>query len=170
MKQIKSDYIINENSLALLPARQIEFESIVIETDQIIKVRKTQLELIDETCHIECCTYEGRRNAVIHHTNFKRKVPIPINIQKGIYFFPTHSPSDINNKWISYQHIYKIKESSCPSKSNIIFNNGLKLSVKVPYEVLDRQMQRTFECMYRIKRVRNDKPNPQIKVFSHPFN
>ena len=170
MKQIKSNYIINENSLALLPARQIEFETIVIETDQIIKVRKTQLELIEAACHIECCTYDGRRNAVIHHTNFKRKVPIPTNIQKGIYFFPTHSPLDINNKWISYQHINTIIEGSCPTKSYIIFNNGLKLSVNIPYDILDRQMQRTFECMYRLKRVRNDEPSSQIKVFSYPFD
>src|SRR5690625_7827007 len=105
-------YRINENTLALLPAKQIDFETIVIETDQIIKVRKTSLELIEAACYNEWSTYEGRRQAVIHHTNFKRKVPIPINIKKGIYFFPTHSPTSIHNKWISFQHIDQIKERS----------------------------------------------------------
>lgn len=153
---IRDDYLINENTLALLPVKQIDFDTNVIETAQKIKVRKTPLELIKAACYSEWVTYEGRRQAVIHHTSFKRKVPIPINIRKGIYFFPTHSPTSIYNTWISYHHIDKIKTNSCnQTKAMIIFCNGLKLSVNISYHILDKQMKRTFECMYRMKRTLN---------------
>lgn len=150
---ILEDYIINENTQALLPARQIDFDTIVIEKGRKIKVRKTSLELIKAACYNEWSTYEGRRQAVIHHTNFKRKVPIPINIRKGNYFFPTHSPTSIYNKWFSYQHINEIiKHPSKLTKTIITFYNGMELCVNIPFNVLDKQMQRTFECIYRMKR------------------
>lgn len=150
---IIDNYLINENTLALLPAEQIDFDINVLETAQIIKVRKTSLELINAACYTEWSTYEGRRQAVIHHTRFKRKIPIPINIKKGIYFFPTHSPTSIHNKWISYKQIDKITEDPCnPIKAIIIFRNGTKLSVNISYHILDKQMQRTFECIYRMER------------------
>ena len=150
---IMENYSINENTLALLPAKQIDFDTIVIEKDRKIKVRKTSLELIKAACYNEWSTYEGRRQAVIHHTNFKRKVPIPINIRNGNYFFPTHSPTSIYNKWFSYLHIDEInKHPSNPTKTIITFYNGIELCVNIPYHLLDKQMQRTFECMYRMKR------------------
>ncbi len=150
---ILEDYIINENTQALLPARQIDFDTIVIEKGRKIKVRKTSLELIKAACYNDWSTYDGKRQAVIHHTNFKRKVPIPINIRNGNYFFPTHSPTSIYNKWFSYKHIYEImKHPNKLTKTIITFYNDMELCVNIPFNVLDKQMQRTFECMYRMKR------------------
>lgn len=147
------NYLINENTLALLPAKQMDFDIKVLETARKLKVRKTSLDLIKAACYTEWSTYEGRRQAVIHHTRFKRKIPIPINIKKGILLFPTHSPTSIHNKWISYKHIDNIIESTCdPTKATIIFRNGIKLPVNISYHILDKQMQKTFECIYRMKR------------------
>src|SRR5699024_7047556 len=116
-----------------------EYETIVIETDRMILIKKTPIELIETACQNEWSTYEGRRKAVIHHTKFKRKVPIPINIEKEMYFFPTLAPTNIHNIWIAYRHIQDIKQhQSNPAKSTIIFVNGVKLSVDISYHMLDQ--------------------------------
>lgn len=73
------------------------------------------------------------------------------------YFFPTHSPTSIYNKWFSYQHIASIKESTThPTKTIITFNNGTEICVNVSPHIVDKQMQRTFECIYRMRRGREE--------------
>jgi competence protein ComK len=119
--QIKSNYIIHENTLALIPAKQPTYDTIVMETHQKLKVRKTPLQLIKAACYHNWSTYEGRRQAVIHHTNFRKKIPIPINTTKAIYFFPTQSPTNYENHWLSYRHIEKIKKCATnPNKTIIV--------------------------------------------------
>jgi len=153
MSQIKARYAINENTIALLPAKQIAFDTLVIETNQIVKVRKTPLEIIKAACINTWCTYEGRRQAVMHHTNFKKKIPIPIDIHEGIYLFPTHSTTNIQNRWIAFQHIKTIqKNRNDQTKTDIIFYNEVKIPINVSFHIVNKQMQRTFECKYRMER------------------
>jgi competence protein ComK len=148
--QITSNYRINENTLALLPAKKLEYGTTVIEMYRNVRVRKTPLQLIKATCYDHWCTYEGRRHAVIHHTKFKKKVPIPINTAKGIYFFPTHSTKSHENHWLSHQHIVEIATcTTYPENTLVEFENGVKVSLNVSVYVLKKQMQRTFECMYK---------------------
>src|SRR5699024_12209027 len=91
MKQIESKYIINKETVAILPAKQIEYHAVVTEGNQTVFVRQTPLELVKAACLANWCTYEGRRQAVMHHTGFKQKVPIPISINHEIFAFPTHA-------------------------------------------------------------------------------
>jgi len=152
MKKIQIHYTITEKTLALIPAFQIEYDTIVFEMDQILHIKKSPLELIKTACLDHWCNYEGRRQAVIHHTGFKQKTPIPINIYKEICFFPTHSPKNINNKWISFKHIIKyIIVSHNPTKTKVIFSNGMQLELNISKHIIKNQIQRAFECMYRMK-------------------
>lgn len=72
--------MINEQTVALLPAKQIEYDTIVLEHEKKYHVRQTPFHIIKAACCNNWCTYEGRRKAVIYHTNFKQKTPIPINL------------------------------------------------------------------------------------------
>ncbi len=120
-------------------------------TKQIF-IRKSPLEIIRTACFHNWCTYEGRRRAVTHHTNFKQKIPIPINTHKGIYFFPTHSPNHIDNHWISFQPILHITNQQtngqAPKETMITFTNDSKLKLNISKYILENQMRRTFECIY----------------------
>ena len=146
---MKENYSINENTLALIPARNIDYQTIVAEKTRKLYIRKTPLEIVKTACYQQWYTYEGRREAVMRHTNFRRKVPIPINHQKGIYLFPTDSPKSFENVWISYKHIATTK-ALANGKSAVIFYNGLQLTLNISHYILRKQMNRTFECMYRM--------------------
>lgn len=150
---INDTYHINENTLAIVPARHIEYQTIVYERDRKVLVRQTPFEIVKFACLNEWFTYDGRRNAVMYHTNFKRKIPIPICPQKQIYLFPTSSSDDFDNVWISFKHIIITQESpKDPKKSIVIFNNNTMLTLNISHYTLRKQMDRTFEIMYRMEK------------------
>lgn len=153
---ILSTYLINQLTLAILPAKQMNYDAIIIKQNKALHVRQTPLQLIKTACYNDWTTYEGRREAVIRYTNFKQRVPIPISIKKRIYLFPTHSPGNNNNNWIAYQHIARIikvpqSKQTEQAKSTIHFKNGQTLTLSISMHTLRKQMERTFECMYRIE-------------------
>ena len=151
MNKILKDYSINPQTAALLPAKQIDYETIVFEQDRQIAVSKTAHQLIKEACLDYFSTYEGRRKAVMHHTNFKRKVPIPISMGHNICTFPTHSTTDIECIWIFSNHVQSIKRISTRkniyAQSMITFKSGQQLPLNVSYHILDKQMRRATMCM-----------------------
>src|SRR5690625_4044178 len=72
-------YKINDKTMALAPAKEIEYDTIVYETDRKFYIKQTAIQLIHQACLNHWSTYEGRRKAVMHHLNYRRKVPIPID-------------------------------------------------------------------------------------------
>lgn len=150
---IENEYEINQQTLAIIPAKQIDFDSIVIETKNTRHIKKTALQLIKTACYNDWTTYEGRRQAVMHHTNYIQKVPIPISMHNRIYFFPTHSPSNIDNSWIAYQHIAHIEKSpeNTQKPTIIYFKTGQAMSVDISIHTLRSQIQRTATCIYKME-------------------
>ncbi|ASK62292.1 competence protein [Virgibacillus phasianinus] len=153
MEKIVTNYTINSNTMALLPAKNIEYDTIVIEQSRRLFVRKTPLELIKLACLAEFCTYEGIRCAVMHHTGWQKKVPIPINKNKSIYAFPTHAPTHFRCAWIFSNHVMEIKRRHSIEKptiqSVITFKNGEHLDMNESYHILEKQMHRTNMCLLR---------------------
>ncbi|WP_156290974.1 competence protein ComK [Oceanobacillus salinisoli] len=147
MKEILSHYSIHKNTISLLPAKHIDYYTIVLEQNRYIYVKQTPIEIIKNSCLNRYTTYEGVREAVYHYTGFKRKVPIPINPHQNIYFFPTHATNDYECCWISCDHVLQINQTT-KSSSSLTFNNGKTIQFDVSTYSLKKQMQRTLECMY----------------------
>jgi len=154
MTTILSDYMIHEATMALLPAACIDYDTIAIEKNHKRYIRKTPHQLIKTACLEHCATYEGRREAVMHHTGFKRKVPIPINPSQNLFTFPTHSPTDFKCSWIFYHHVLTILPAPASTenvsvRTTVVFHNGQKLPLNVSHHVFEKQMERTGMCMWR---------------------
>src|SRR5690625_3419834 len=77
-ENILQHYIANDNTLAILPTKQIDYHSLVIEKSQVYHIRKTPLEIIKASCEHNWSTYEGRKATVTKHMGFTYKVPIII--------------------------------------------------------------------------------------------
>jgi competence protein ComK len=147
MANFCDNYEISENTLALKPAYNLEYSTIVLEGKEEYYVRKTPLELIKRAALIGGAEYDGRRFAVSYLTGIKKKVPIPINPQKNIYTFPTQSPSQMDCHWIFFSHVNLISGAASVKKTIIVFENGKKLELKESAHVLDKQMYRTWMCV-----------------------
>src|SRR5690625_5837534 len=156
MDTVISSYDISLKTIALLPARNIDYDTIVIEENETKYVQETSFNLIKEAClKRDWTSYEGRRDGVIKHTNFKKKTPIPIDIHKGIYFFPTHSPTNIDNIWIAFHHILSIekipaRERTKDVQSIVYFKNRQALKLSISFHTLKEQYNRTLQCVMMI--------------------
>lgn len=158
MISIIEEYNISPSTLALLPARKIDYDTIVMKEDKItLHVRQTAFNLIKSAIPtFDWTTYEGRRDGVIQHTGFKHKTPIPVSISKSLYFFPTHSPSKADNIWIAFHHISRIgkvpqQQATKQAQSIVYFKNGQELILNVSFHTLKVQYNRTLQCMLGIE-------------------
>ncbi|MBB6454557.1 competence protein ComK [Salirhabdus euzebyi] len=151
MTIIQNDYNVNEKTMALIPIFHHEYDTLVLETDRQIHVKKTPLQIIKTACLHNGSSYEGRRDAIIYQTASKRKVPIPINTSNKTFAFPTHSPTQFHCTWIFYNHICHIHPNKTPktNTSTIMFHNGEQLTLKESHYVMEKQMQRTALCILK---------------------
>ena len=152
LKKVLSDYIIGEDSIALLPAKSIEYDTIVYTSTGKLYVKMTPFEIIKASCLKEIATYEGRRQAVQRLTDFKHKVPILINSLKNIFSFPTASPANDDCIWFIYHQIKDIENNHKSGhvdgqlKSTVYFTNDTKLSLDISFFTLQQQYFRTAVC------------------------
>lgn len=146
-----NEYHINKSTMALLPAKNTCYSTIVIEQNRQILVRKTPIQLIKTGCLDGGSTYDGRRKAVAHLTGCMQKPPIPINPGNHLFAFPTHSPSAFECNWIFYNHIKSIKPSvnnnDISVQSILHFKNEQTLLMRESHYILQKQMQRTAICI-----------------------
>ncbi|WP_186579793.1 competence protein ComK [Aquibacillus kalidii] len=151
MEEVLPHYHVNSRTMSLIPGNHIDYQTIVFEPNKQILVSVPPIHIMKRACLDVLSSYEGRRSAVMHQTNYQKKVPIPIDPTNQIYAFPTHSPSDYRCMWIFYNHVLSIKENTNKAqkdmKSIITFRDGRKLAVTESCYLLEKQMQRTATCM-----------------------
>ncbi|GGA91609.1 competence protein ComK [Ornithinibacillus halotolerans] len=142
--KILEHYQINERTMAIIPANQLNYQSIVIEAEVKLYIKKTPFEIIKRGCLENFSSYEGRRDAVTHLTGYKRKVPIPISVHRNIFVFPTHAVKDLDCCWIFYHHVESIVEQKPNIKQSVIlFKDGSEFIVNVSKSELLKQLERT---------------------------
>lgn len=152
LMKMKQTYDINQETMLLAPAKMIEYSTKVIEVTTIIYTEATAMKLINKACLSRWTTYEGRRDAVIKHTKMKRKVPIPICPKENIVLFPTHAVQHFDNHWLSLQHIMRVDGvKDDKNMANITFTNGYIINIPCSAYTIEKQMERAFECLYRMK-------------------
>lgn len=146
MKEILEDYLINEKTVAIMPAYKIEYESIVMEENQTYYVKKHPFKLIQENCLKNGASYDGRRRSVTYLTGYSRCVPIPINPRSDIFAFPTHSPKSDKCSWIFFKHIIHVKNGNNKNESIIYFKNRKSITVDISFHTLSTQNFRAYVC------------------------
>lgn len=155
---ILPSYTLHKNTFALLPAKAIDYDTIVLEKNNFLYIQQTPLQIIKNSCYKYGTTYEGRRKAVNYHTNFYQKIPLPISIKKRLYLFPTHSPKHLNNCWLSYMNISSaqyIKDASFKQPQTILqFKDGQTLKLNVSEHIMQTQMERTFQVMHQLETIK----------------
>ncbi|MFS0673648.1 competence protein ComK [Ornithinibacillus sp. 179-J 7C1 HS] len=142
MSSLMPHYKINEQTMALIPSDFTDYQTIAIETDKNLHIKKTPFEIIERGCLDNFSSFEGRRNSITHLTGFKRKTPIPISVYRNIYAFPTHALKDRKCCWIFYHHVEVIVEVTL-EQSVILFKNGTQVVIDVPRFELIKQLERT---------------------------
>lgn len=152
LTHVLNDYVVQKNAIALLPAKSMEYHTIVLTTDKKLYIKLTPFEIIKNSCLQEFATYEGRKRAIQQLTNFKNKVPIPINTSQDIFGFPTSSPIKDDCIWLFYHHIKELEDNhkngsvKGKAKSTVHFLNNTLLPLDISYFILHQQYYKTTVC------------------------
>ncbi len=151
---VNNAYIVHKDTYALLPAKQIEYGTTIIDYGETIRERATPFSIIKESCLAYWSDYDGRRNAVIEKLGYKQKTPIPLSIYHKLCLFPTHSPLHIDNCWINYANIRtwgKIPKQrrNANEQIEVIFKNGVRIPLNVSAHTFRTQGDRAFQVMYQ---------------------
>ncbi|QOY35297.1 competence protein ComK [Anaerobacillus isosaccharinicus] len=144
--KVLTTYHVSKNTLALLSVAHPDYSTVALEPNGEFYIRDTPLQILKKACLIGGSNYDGRKAAVMYLLGARQKLPIPINPYEHIYAFPTHSPIQFECSWIFYNHVRKI--SPYHSKQSIItFKNSHQLKLPVSYYTIEKQMQRTAQCI-----------------------
>lgn len=153
MQHILTHYKINERTLALLPAKHMNYATIAYEHNKQYFVQQTPIQLVKAACLDHGSTYQGRREAVMYHTGYKRKVPIPISTSREIYTFPTSKSTEFECIWVFPTYIQSVIHHPAPkthsAQSIVQFKNGLQLPLDISSYIIHKQMERTSACRFK---------------------
>lgn len=133
-----SGYKINPDTLAIIPIGTEK--SKIYENDNVIIVKRSVQEIIEESCEYYGCSYTGRKKGTLEMIGITHKSPIVIEDSKNIIFFPTCSPKLSKCSWISLNNI----DNYYPyhTDSVIKFNNDLTLHLPVSGKIINNQILR----------------------------
>src|SRR5699024_6407938 len=145
--KIEHQYIINKDTSCIIPAKEIEYDAIVGEGERLRYIRQTPFDIIKQSCIRYWSSYEGRRQAIIHHTGFKERVPIPINPKEGMISFPTHAIKHIDCCWLMFHHVlqYEPIKNDPKYKTLVTFTNRKTLKLDESIRSFQSQMERAVK-------------------------
>lgn len=133
------NYEINSSTIAIIPINKNL--SRIIEDENIYMIKKSTLEIIDESCKYFGSSYSGRHEGTKKLTGVNYKSPIIVEETRELIFLPTSSPRFDNCTWISLKKIEEFNKYQKTAK--IIFKNGYELIVDISYGSLENQILRS---------------------------
>lgn len=146
--QVFEDYQICETTEALEPCIHEKYRTKITDRNGIYYTSKTITDLLIMACYEGASTIEGSRKAVTYTLRFNQKTPLPINIRKNIYAFPTCSPDHPECKWIFVSHV--LGTIPLEKESTLIrFKSNNKITVAVSEYTIKEQRKRTTLVIMR---------------------
>lgn len=145
-------YLINRNTLALEPVFVDGYRTRIITKHGVYLSKMSIVSLLEESCIRNASTFDGRIKAIRKFMEYLQKTPLLIDTEEEVAAFPTLSHIHPECVWIFNHHFHVNVLSG--NTSEVVFDNGMSLQVKVSKHVLNNQQQRMYSMMevYRSKR------------------
>lgn len=137
------EYAVNALTMVVMPERhKNKLYSRIIQTNGEFLTAYKPTAVIKKNCLDNCSSYEGRVAGSRYILGSYQKVPIMINSENQMYFFPTASPEQADCIWINPIHI--LKYSQLDKKTTlVIFKNKINMKIPVSYHTFSNQVHRT---------------------------
>ncbi|HLR67200.1 MAG TPA: competence protein ComK [Virgibacillus sp.] len=148
-KNILNHYIANKNTHLIIPALHMDYESIVLERENVYCVRQNPLNIIKATCEDDWTTYEGRKNIIAKRLNLPHKTPMMLSQEDKIFAYPTLSPKKYNCSWI-FLHI--VVETGKEGKHGVLLiHDRMKVKLDVSYYILQAQLEKVLILRHAVQ-------------------
>ena len=150
---MKNENEINKGTLAVISME--DGKTKILEDSQDYIIPCSSYDILDHSCKYFGSSYEGRRAGAKAIIGANYKLPIVIQDNLNIVFFPTMSPTDKRCIWIA---VNKIKSYIAEqfNTTRIIFENDMELVVPISYRVVENQIYRSTRLVHLLNERRSD--------------
>lgn len=148
---MKSNYEINNSTLAIVPID--ETTSRVIEESTEYIINKSSFEIVEDSCMYFGSNYQGRYEGTKNLIGMSYKLPIIIEESRNIIFFPTSSPKLTECMWISLNNLSNYYSDE--NTSYVDFKNGYKLKLNISKFALENQILRASRLEFVLRNRKN---------------
>ena len=156
-ENILDTYTTTQATYAIMPARHMDYASIVVEEQATYCIRERPLQIIKNSCKNDWTTFKGRKTAIAKKLGYAYKTPMILNQAEQIYAFPTMSAGKFECSWIFLKHHLMILKEG--QKGAVVFNNRHKISLDISFHTLREQLERTQILAYTIEQERKYQQN-----------
>lgn len=143
-------YIINAYTMMIQPMPyENKLYSKIFQLDGELHSPYKPTVIIKKNCLDNASTYEGRVNGSRYILGRYQKVPIIINAENQLYFFPTASPDHADCTWINPMHV----DEFYPKDKKTIFvrfHNNQTIEIPVSYHIFSNQMNKTMTLQNKV--------------------
>lgn len=138
---MKTDnYLVTSSTIMLKYIN--ETKTRVYELNREFIVYENMSDIIFNSCEFYGSTYNGRLDFSKSVLNLNIKLPIIIEENKKIIFFPTRAIYNEECIWISNNNLNKIEKEN--ENCVIYFKNGKKYRINISCDIINRQI---FNCL-----------------------
>ncbi len=134
------DYLINKNTLALIPLGKKK--TIIYEDHDCYVIDSRINKIMDINCQYYGSSLENRIKGTNKMTGMNYKVPILLSEKPATIFFPTCSPRLKDCAWINLDNVDKV--INLEDKCQVEFLNKEKLDFDSTYRVINNQYLRSL--------------------------
>ena len=129
------EYLINDNTLALIPLGKNK--TIIYEDHDCYIIDERINKIMDKNCQYYGSSLAGRVKKTNDMTGQSYKAPIIVSEKKPTVFFPTCSSRQRECAWINAENIDRIK--TLEDKCQIEFLNKENLEIDASYRIINNQ-------------------------------
>ncbi len=141
-------YYINAETLILMPINNEE--TMVIELDKKIIIKKNIMKIVNDSCCYFGSNYVGRYQGAKKLLNMAYKLPIIVEDFNELVIFPTCSSRQEECCWLCLNNIENYKKSD--KKTIVIFKNNIKIELDISYGSLENQIFRATMLITKLKK------------------
>lgn len=143
-------FIISQQTKAIMAEDSGYYRAKILEGEtEKLSIHKP-FQIIDNSCLVYGASLEGRKTPVKRILNSASKLPIPINVDKGIYMLPTASMKKRDCIWVSYQHIDTFEQRD--DMTYIAFRDGTGIYAHTSVSAFDLQYKRTSQVIVHMNK------------------
>lgn len=151
---MRNEYEINEGTLAIISIDNKKTK--VLEDDKDYIFNQKSFDILDYSCKYFGSSYEGRKEGAKSIIGASYKIPIIVEEDRDLVFFPTSAYDDDDCIWVAANRIKKY-ESSNYNTTLITFDNGQELILPISYRVVQNQIFRSNRLSYLLRSHKSEK-------------
>ena len=150
--EMEKNYEINDGTLAIISMD--DGLSKVLEDGGDYVINQRSFDILDHSCKYFGSSYEGRKEGAKSIIGANYKLPIVVEDERNIVFFPTTSPEDKECIWIAVNKIRDYYEYEY-NTTKVVFENGVELQLAVSFRAIQNQIFRATRLSYLLRSHKN---------------